>query len=639
MSQETNEKLTLNQKFDLFTRENQVFRKSIPFIIYFLYFGLLDMFTRLVILCRDGISVDAFDVLLIDFANWGCCFFLAALIYILPKVPQLILFDVISVFLLLYGFAQCCFLPEKDELMRFSTIGASGEGLGFAGDAINAVSLNIKIAYLIMLMMLIVLTILCARLTYSKTPTPVIVGKAVVLLIAVIWFGLSIYINAGKYFRDPDDGDLDFKYYQVRLFQSPLNVFVLGGYYDYIIQDIYSSAYNEIHSGESIEMISEYFENEPEHIDNEMTGIFKDKNLIIIQLESLDYTVFNETICPNLTKYKNESIYFPNFYTPRFGDTLTFGTETAIDTGLFSASGVNESTLLEDHSFPYSLANIFRSDGYTANEFHFNSPSFYNRGNMSLTYGYEKYWQYSELLEDKTINTEIDDVICEDGLYDKIIEGDRFLDIIITYSSHASLKVTDERYIEAIKRHPEFSVSDPEDDIGIFKAYCTLTDDAVGGFMEKLDNDGILDSTVVMFITDHYAPSIYEDSFIQSQGEKVNNTPFFIYCKGMEPMTVEKVCKTNDVLPTILNLFGYDIPNKYLGEDIFDESYEGYAYFPNLSWITSECYYDDGKVIENYTDGDIAQEYIDQMCELTRKLTELNTYMLYTDYYATETQN
>ncbi len=631
MSKENNENLTFNQKFDIFTRENQVLKKIIPLLVYFLFFVLIDMFTRVAIL-----GSSAFDILLVDFTNWGFCLFLAALIYILPKVPQIVVFDIISAFLLLYGFAQCCFIPEKDELMRFSTIGASGEGLKFAGDAINSVSLNIKIAYLIMLIMLIALTIFCAHFAQSKPPKPIVIAKAVILLLAGIWFVVSVYINAGKYFRDPDDGDLDYKYYQVRLFQSPSKVFVLGGYYDYIIQDIYSLMYNSIHSGDSVEMISEYFANEPEHINNEMTGIFKDKNLIIIQLESMDYTVFNETICPNLIKYKNESIYFPNFYTPRFGDTLTFGTETAIGTGLFSASGINESTFLEDHSFPYSLANIFRSDGYTANEFHFNDTYFYNRGKMSLTYGYEKYWKYSELLEDKTLNTEIDDVISKNGLYDKIIEGDRFLDLIITYSPHAPIKVTDERYIEAINRHPEFAVSDPNDDIGIFKAYCTLTDDAVGEFMQKLDEDGVLDSTVVMFITDHYAHSIYEDSFIQSQGEKVNNTPFFIYCKGIEPMTVEKVCKTNDVLPTILNLFGYDVPNKYLGEDIFDESYEGYAYFPSLSWITSECYYDDGKVVENYTDSDIDQDYINKMCELTRKLTELNTYMLYTDYYAQE---
>ena len=45
-----------------------------------------------------------------------------------------------------------------------------------------------------------------------------------------------------------------------------------------------------------------------------MTGIFKGKNLIPIQLEAIDTWMLNET-APNLSKIKSESIDFIN-HTP-----------------------------------------------------------------------------------------------------------------------------------------------------------------------------------------------------------------------------------------------------------------------------------------------------------------------------------
>ena len=51
---------------------------------------------------------------------------------------------------------------------------------------------------------------------------------------------------------------------------------------------------------------------------NEYTDIFKDKNLIILQSESLSVNAINENITPNLFRLKNEGIFFSNFYAPLY---------------------------------------------------------------------------------------------------------------------------------------------------------------------------------------------------------------------------------------------------------------------------------------------------------------------------------
>ncbi len=109
--------------------------------------------------------------------------------------------------------------------------------------------------------------------------------------------------------------------------------------------------------------IDEYFENKESLSENDMTGIFKDKNLLIIQLESFDKRLLDEEICPNICSLLDDSIYFENYYGILAGDEPTFDNEFAVNTGYYAFSGFNASTEIVDDTFSYSLANAFSKGG------------------------------------------------------------------------------------------------------------------------------------------------------------------------------------------------------------------------------------------------------------------------------------
>ena len=53
-----------------------------------------------------------------------------------------------------------------------------------------------------------------------------------------------------------------------------------------------------------------------------MTGIFKDKNLILIMVEAFDMIAINEKLTPTLYKLSTEGLNFDNYYTPKYSCTI-----------------------------------------------------------------------------------------------------------------------------------------------------------------------------------------------------------------------------------------------------------------------------------------------------------------------------
>ena len=70
-----------------------------------------------------------------------------------------------------------------------------------------------------------------------------------------------------------------------------------------------------------------------------------------------------------------------------------------------------------------------------------------------------------------------------------------------------------------------------------------------------------------------------------------DRTPLIMYNTQMTPTKQEKVSSTYDILPTTLNLMGFEYePRIYVGRDYFSDSDE-LVIFPNGDWITDEGYY------------------------------------------------
>lgn len=367
-----------------------------------------------------------------------------------------------------------------------------------------------------------------------------------------------------------------------------------------------------------------------------MTGVLAGKNVIIVMMETLDDWLISAEDTPTLYSMMTEGIAFSNMYTPQYSNGYTFNSEFAFNTSIYPYSNGNAAYTLHRNDFPYSIANMFGSAGYRVNSFHEGKTDYYNRGQMHVSLGYERYHSYQDYPQaDVTVWDDRFLVKC-DELYEKVVEGTPFCSFVISYTPHLPYTDEDELSRTALAQYPEYDVSEDRE-ASILRAKARLTDDMFAGLLERLEADGILNDTVIIGFADHYAYGLTDHERLQQLSEEagcsvLERTPAFVYCAGYDlAMDVEKVMQTTDLAPTIMNLFGLDVPRQIMGCDVFDENYAGYAVFTNGGWLTETTYVRDGVIKWN---NGMTQEEIAEMNEYVQQVYQVNDAILDADYYA-----
>ena len=424
------------------------------------------------------------------------------------------------------------------------------------------------------------------------------------------------------------------------------------GLFQTLCKDIYANAiypltpaYTEAHEAGRQE-IDAYFKEKDKPVENEMTGLFSGKNVILVLMESMDDWMLGE-YTPTLNRLMSEGINFTKFYTPVYGGIRTFNTEFCINTGSFLSSQGGYAFDYVTNDFRQSLASLLRQAGYSAKEFHYNSPSFYSRGVFSEAMGYEAYVSYADYLKgmssDAAKKLLYDDQLLFDneGLNSEFFRDGKRLNFIITRSAHLSYKYNEVLSYWGLKKYPEFKglTGNEETDCAYLKA--KLVDDLFARLMVELEEKGELENTVIIGVTDHYTYGYKnEKALLELSGVDnkllLEKTPCFIWSANLEPMEVDKVLNTSDVLPTVLNLLGIDSPYSYIGCDAFDERYDGFAPFSNGSWIYGNAAYDAStkKLISiDGSDLEITPETRKEIARRVQEFTRINNLILDVDYY------
>ena len=434
---------------------------------------------------------------------------------------------------------------------------------------------------------------------------------------------------------------------------NPHRLYQVCGLYQTLGKDLYANqvypltpAYVQEQKKARAE-IDAWFDCRPVAQDNAMTGKLAGKNVVLVLMESMDDWMFGQHT-PTLNRLRAEGIDFSNFYTPVYGGIRTFNTEFCINTGSFLSSAGGYAFDYVTNHYNQSLASLLRKEGYSAKTFHYNDPYFYSRGEFSPAMGYEEYVCYADYI------TETDEKVVKDLLYDDLLlfdneglkaeffrEGKPTLNFIITRSAHLSYKYNEVLSYWGLKKYPEYKglTGNEETDCAYLKA--RLVDDLFARLLQELEKAGQLENTVIIGVTDHYTYGYKnEDALYQLSGVTeaiaLEKTPCFIWSAGMEPMEVEKVLNTSDLLPTVLNLLGVDSPYDYVGRDAFDERYEGYVPFSDGGWIFGDVAYDaveDTFVSLNGKAQTVTGELQARMAEAVQAFIRINNLILETDYY------
>ena len=433
---------------------------------------------------------------------------------------------------------------------------------------------------------------------------------------------------------------------------NPHRLYQVCGVYQTAVKDLYNNVIYPITPGyalaqrEAEETIETYFEERGESPDNAMTGLLEGKNVVLVLMESMDDWMIGDHT-PTIRKLMDEGINFTNFYTPGYGGIRTFNTEFCVNTGSFLSSQGGYAFDYVTNDYSQSLASQLTEEGYDAKVFHYNDPNFYSRGVYSLSMGYDEYVYYADHL------TEYDEKEQTQLLYDDLIlfsdqslreeffrDEERTLNFIITRSAHLSYKYNEVLSYWGLKKYPEYRgmTGNEETDCALLKA--RLVDDLFRWLLMALEDEGKLEDTVIIGVTDHYTygykdmESLYDLSGTE-EDLLLEKTPCFIWSSDMEAMEVEKTLNTSDLLPTVLNLLDVQTEDDYIGRDAFDEDYEGFAPFSDGSWISGDVAYDAGEdeVLLLEEDAVVEETFLEEMSEEVGEFVYINNLILETDYY------
>lgn len=414
-----------------------------------------------------------------------------------------------------------------------------------------------------------------------------------------------------------------------------------AGAYQYVFRNVLRMTFPEKElNAETADIAAAYFgENKPSEA-NDMTGLFEGKNVIMVMMESLDEWMIREDYTPTICYMMENGIDFTNHFASTFGTGYTFNTEFTVNTGYHAMAAGTPAAELSKNAYPYSLANQFRKKGYQTRSFHFNTPDFYNRGDMHKAFGYEEYVSYQTYMKERDAQCDAA-AIQNEKLYEKMVpKGEKpFFDYIITYSAHLPYTYADTKLSKIRAQYPE--LINPRMDAEVNNALILAhdTDEFFRILLEKLEASGELENTVIIGFSDHFAYGLssWEKLYALSDAKTPNmleKTPFFIYAKGLSGSKIQKVTNTLDILPTVVNLFGLEKTPYWLGEDIFDTAYPGYTYFSSGAWYDGDLHYFAEEDIEKYHAA--RKDYVKEMNEMFYRRERVNEIVLRTDYFNEE---
>ena len=639
------------QKNGKYERNPRQKGRYLPFFLIPLAFFLTEVFAYHYLIVQEG----QMPWPLAFGALWAVI--LGGGLYLLPRRGSRICFGLVYGLSVVYAVGQTGYYQLFSEMMWLSDFRYASEGSDYFD-----VILSYPVSWFVWIAGLLVL----GTVLFWKYPrqSGKILPRSTAGLLAVAAAVGAVCLPQATFERDSDIQYAKSDYGRMQsaeaAYENLFNAYRLYqvcGLHQTMIKDLYANhvypltPVYALEQEEAEEVIETYFEeSETDPGDtgsNSMTGLLKGKNVVLVLMESMDDWMIGDHT-PTLKKLMSEGINFTNFYTPPYGGIRTFNTEFCINTGSYLSSQGGYAFDYVTNEYNQSLASLLRQQGYSAKTFHYNDPNFYSRGIFSEAMGYEEYVCYADYL------TQYSEKERTKLLYDDLLlftqpelrreffrDAEKTFNFIITRSAHLSYKYNEVLSHWGLQKYPEYRgmTGNEETDCALLKA--RLVDDLFQWLLMALEDEGKLENTVIIGVTDHYTYGYKDEaSLMELSGveEKLllEKTPCFIWSSGLEPMEVRKTLNTADLLPTVLNLLGVKSEYDYIGRDAFDETYEGYALFSDGSWVAGDTAYDAGQKKLLSLTGSVPSANTalqEKMSALVREFISVNNLILETDYY------
>jgi phosphoglycerol transferase MdoB-like AlkP superfamily enzyme len=351
-------------------------------------------------------------------------------------------------------------------------------------------------------------------------------------------------------------------------------------------------------------------ENVPQAETSNLRGVAAGKNLILIQVESLNgwpigKTYEGQEITPNINALlQKDTIYFSKVFSST-GKGNTSDAEFAALNSLYPTT-VRECYRMYVNNTYNGIPWILRSLGYETMAFHGYEKEFWNRNIAYKNQGIQTFYSESELemteqsgfgLTDKEMFRQAVDILKE--------KSEPWFAFMITLTNHIPYDLDDS--LTSL----ELADSEKGTLAGRYMQSVRYTDEAIGELIEELKDAGLYENTVIAFYGDHQGlnkeTEAVETTMTHILGreydyDEMMRVPFVIHIPGLsQSRTIDTVGGQVDILPTLANLMDLPVKQDYIfGSDLLNISredgfYAPVTYMPVGSYMKNDYFYELGR--------------------------------------------
>lgn len=434
--------------------------------------------------------------------------------------------------------------------------------------------------------------------------------------------------------------------------------------YGYNKMDIDFEALAEATGDNTLAAMHRYFGSLTPSRQNEYTGMFAGKNLILLTAEAFSPYVISEELTPTLYRLSHEGFVCSNFYQPGWGQSTTGG-EFSVMTGLIPTWLGSNTSFWASRSdlMPFALGWQFGALGYNTPAWHDNTYDYYSRDKTHPNLGYDyrgigngldipgggsDNWPCSDLdMMKATVSSYIDDYLAT---------GTPFHAYYMTVSGHCNYgwahAMSRKNRDAATAAYPNASTT-----VQAYIAANLELEYALSYLVEQLETAGIADDTVICMAADHYPYAMAQtdvDYYCELSGRNDTErdtsryrSSLILWCGCMEePVYVDIPCTAVDIVPTLSNLFGLTYDSRLLsGRDILAENYTPglatscmpLAYIPTtagISWATAAGTYEASTGTFTPNPGiSVSETYVDTVNQMVAAKYNYAKLTIQYDYY------
>lgn len=316
---------------------------------------------------------------------------------------------------------------------------------------------------------------------------------------------------------------------------------------------------------------------------NEYYSIAKGKNIVFLQIESLENFVINEEaygqeITPILNKLVKEGLYFNKVHEQNNAGN-SIDCDMMVNTGILPLGG-DTITFLSNPEVIYenSLPRVLSRYGYTSVSTHAERSGDWGWQETHIGgLGFQGTWDVLDYDIDEVIGHGLSD----ESFYRQYAKKlstlkEPFYSSIPTLTSHGAYDI-DYKY-----RELDFPKDFDSTILGSYFQAVHYADKQIGLFIDLLKENGLMDNTILVIYGDHggihkYYQDSLEDLSVEDNSWKdyTREIPLIMYGESLPNATIEKNGGQIDIMPTVLYLLGIDNDYDIIGRNLLNTNRDG----------------------------------------------------------------